>query len=244
MKQKSFKTFLLSLLLITASTGAFAQSDFKLPAGMELEYSFYHNNTKIGVMQRTLKQSSPGQYVFESHVKATNFLARLFLKEIIERSTFSFEQDRAKPIQYEYTRRGSKNRQYLIDFDWQNNQASDQSQEKTWTLDIPADTVDKHLYQLNVMFDMQNNPESLQYLVADRGRLKTYDIENQGVEMVETPLGELETIKLHRQSEKRSTTVWVAKAFNYLPVVVEQNEKGKKFKSVIKSINGLEKSNP
>ena len=239
MKRKWLKYALLSLLLLALSTSTYAQATFELPVGMELEYSFHYNGAKIGTMQRSLSQSANQDYIFESHVQATSLLARLFLKEIKEKSVFSFEQGRAKPLRYEYTRRGSKNRQYEIDFDWQKKQASDTSQETPWTLDIPNETSDKHLYQLNVMFDMQSQPDSLQYAVADRGRLKNYDIENQGKETIKTPLGDLEAIKLHRQAEKRSTTIWVSPEYNYLPIQVIHDEKGKKFKSVIKSISGL-----
>ncbi len=229
----------LLFLLLFFSTNGTAQPDIKLPIGMELEYLFYHNGSKIGVMKRSLTEIASNHYLFESHVKSTHFLARFFLKEVIERSEFSLFENRGRPIQYEYQRKGSKNRHYLIDFDWQNSQARDQTQNEPWSLDIAENTVDKHLYQLNVMFDMQTNPETLQYIVADKGRIKTYHVENQGKETIKTPLGELDTIRLHRQSKKRSTTMWVAPEYDFLPVQVVHNEKGRKFKSVIKSIKGL-----
>ncbi len=246
MKQKFFKVFFFSLLILAVSPGVIAQSSFPLPVGMNLEYVFYRGNTQIGTMQRTLTRSDEDHYVLESNVKVTHFFARLFLKGIVERSTFTFENNRAKPLQYLHHRSGSKkSRNQNLNFDWDTGQisdtgqVSDNSQATPWTLDIPANTVDRHLYQLNVMFDMQNEPASLQYLVVDKGKLKTYNVENLGSEAIATPLGEINTIKLLRQTEKRSTTIWVAPEYNYLPVQIEQNEKGQKFRSVIKKIDGL-----
>ncbi len=240
MKQKSFKAFLLSLLLITASSSSFAQPDFDLPVGMSLEYVFYRGSTKLGTMERTLTQTDKNIYLLESNVKVTHFLAKMFLKGIEERSTFTFENGRAKALAYQYNRSGSKKRRHQdLQFDWQTRKVSDATQDTPWSIEVPENTVDRHLYQLNVMFDMQDEPKALQYLVADRGKLKTYDIKNLGNEMIKTPLGEIDTIKLQRKSEKRSTTVWVAADYNYLPVQIEQNEKGDTYRSVIKKISGL-----
>lgn len=240
MSHKSFKYYLLSMLILAISTNTFAQSDFDLPIGMSLEYTFYRGNTKIGTMERTLTRIDDDSYVLESNIEVTHFLARMFLSKIEERSVFTFDNNKAKPLQYSYKRGGSKkSRHQNLQFDWQTNQVSDNSQETPWSLDIPVNTVDRHLYQLNVMFDMQDTPDSLQYIVADRGKLKTYDIKNLGSEIISTPLGEIETIKLQRKSKKRSTTVWVANKYNYLPVQIEQIEKGDTYRSVIKKISGL-----
>ncbi len=244
LKDMFIKFSFIGLLLLATSTVTFAQAELSdkpgLPVGMSLEYSFYRGNIKLGTMQRTLTQADDNRYVLESRTQATGFIAMLYPAKILERSTFTFDKGRAKPLTYLYERSGGKKaRHHNLQFDWQNNQVSDNTQDEPWILDIPTNTVDRHLYQLNVMFDMQAEPSMLQYLVADRGKLKTYKIENLGSETVHTPLGDIETIKLQRKSANRSTTVWVAKQYHYLPVQIEQNEKGEKFRSVIKKVSGL-----
>lgn len=237
---RQLKLILFTTLILLISTATYAQAKTSLPVGMSLEYSFYRGGIKLGTMERTLKSTADNSYVLESRTQATGFIAVLYPAKVLERSTFLFENGRAKPLTYNYQRSGGKKaRNYQIDFDWQAKQASGVTQENPWSLDIPEHTVDRHLYQLNVMFDMQDKPEALQYIVADRGKLKTYDIHNLGTETVKTPLGEINTIKLQRKAKNRSTTVWVAEKYNYLPVQIEQIDKGEKFKSVIQKIEGL-----
>lgn len=237
---KRIKLYFIAMLVLAASSISFAQTEFNLPVGMSLEYTFYRGSIKLGVMERTLTRIDNNSYMMESRTKATGFIAAFYPAKILERSTFTFENGQAKPLSYVYERSGGKkSRHHELLFDWEKNRVSDTTQDKPWSLDIPANTVDRHLYQLNVMFDMQDKPDNIQYLVADRGKLKTYDINNLGTETIKTPLGNIETIKLQRKTRNRSTTVWVAEQYNYLPVQIEQDGKDGKFRSVINKISGL-----
>ena len=104
---------------------------------------------------------------------------------------------------------------------------------------MPAAVLDKLVYQAQLMFDLGNSPEELNYDIADKSKLKTYLIRNLGVERVETDAGHFDTVKLERAStgSQRRTRVWCASELGWLPVKVEpRDKKGAVTIAVLRSI--------
>ena len=98
-------------------------------------------------------------------------------------------------------------------------------------------------YQLQLRNDLKTNMESLDekpvsnasplknslsYKVMSRGRIKDYQFEILGEEVINTSLGEIPTLKVQRirKDAKRQTIFWLAPAWNYLMVKISQQEKG------------------
>jgi hypothetical protein len=64
-----------------------------------------------------------------------------------------------------------------------------------------------------------------------RGKLKTYDYEIIGEEVINTDLGALKTTKIRRVTnadKKRDTVVWLAKDWDYLIVKLTHDDNGEK----------------
>ena len=102
--------------------------------------------------------------------------------------------------------------------------------------------LDKLLYQYVLTRDLAADKPVLDYVVAEDGKIKTYQLRRAGKETLATPLGNLETIKVERRKEdsKRVTTLWFAPALHYLPVRLDHVEKdGQQTSALIQSINGL-----
>jgi len=79
-------------------------------------------------------------------------------------------------------------------------------------------------------------------MVADGGKIKNYNFEIIGKEIINTPLGKLETIKLVRlkPNSRRKSTLWCAKKLEFLPIKVENIEKdGKITVALINSLKGI-----
>lgn len=70
--------------------------------------------------------------------------------------------------------------------------------------------------------------KTLSYKVMSRGRIKDYQFEILGEEIVNTALGEIPTLKVQRirKDAKRQTIFWMAPAWDYLMVKISQQEKG------------------
>jgi hypothetical protein len=98
--------------------------------------------------------------------------------------------------------------------------------------------------------DLLQNPKqkTFNYLIADGGRLKHYQIKRLEQETITTPLGSINTVKFKRQRDRdsdkdRETTLWCAPELNYLPVKLEHIEKdGTKFTAVLRRVEGISKS--
>ena len=83
-------------------------------------------------------------------------------------------------------------------------------------------------YQLQLQRDLINGVSPLQYQVISRGRLKSYNFEVMGEEILDTPLGKINTTKVKRirKDNDRETMLWLAPKWNYLLVQLWQREKG------------------
>ena len=104
------------------------------------------------------------------------------------------------------------------------------------------DAQDKLSYQLAIMYDLQNGKTEFEYSIADKRKFKNYYFKVVGNEDIATPLGSLQTVKIERVMEKgeKSTVLWCAPSLGFLPVRIEQNEKGgDEFSLMIKSVEGL-----
>lgn len=142
-------------------------------------------------------------------------------------------------MKYIYQRTTKKNRNVELTFDWQNHKVTNSINSDPWKMDIEDNTLDKLVYQLVMMRDLQKEAETkkgrqgnkeqkkrLSYSIADGGKLKNYELVILGKEKISTKLGVLETIKISRTQGRRTLTMWCAPKFSYLPVWIKQEKKG------------------
>ncbi|MDH5736752.1 MAG: DUF3108 domain-containing protein [Gammaproteobacteria bacterium] len=195
-----------------------------------------------GEATRELSLGNNNSYVFES-------LARNAMIKINEQSRFSHLDNHIRPDTYSYERTGvGKNRQALLTFDWPGGQVLNDVQNVPWKMAITDGTLDKLVYQLQLRLDLLAAREQgtditalteFHYEVADGGRLKDYYFRSLGREVVETPLGEINALKLERiKSEKnRETLVWMDPDREYLLVkMIQVEKKGRALHLLIKSL--------
>ncbi len=136
------------------------------------------------------------------------------------------------PQHYVYKRRGlGKNRDADLKFDWSKKTVVNNVEKTSWTMDIKQKVQDKLSYQLQLQQDLIRNQENPSYQIADGGRLKDYQFFKIGEEILDTPLGKVNTIKVERSRkyDKRKTYMWLAKDWGYLLVRLQQEEKGEAY---------------
>ncbi len=150
---------------------------------------------------------------------------------IAETSEFSWDAKQATvvPKHYVYKRRGlGKNRDADLQFDWSKKLVTNNVEKTTWTMDIKQKVQDKLSYQLQLQQDFLRGKEQISYQIADGGLLKEYQFSKVGEEVLDTPLGKVNTIKVERsrKNDDRITYAWLAKDWEYLLVRLQQEEKG------------------
>lgn len=137
-----------------------------------------------------------------------------------------------QPLHYVYKRRGlGKDRDADLSFDWSKKTVTNKVQQTTWQMDINQRVQDKLSYQIQLQQDLLNGQKNFSYQIADGGRLKAYKFITLGEEVLDTPLGKVNTVKVKRsrESDERVTYAWLAKDWDYLLVRLQQEEKGNEY---------------
>ncbi|WP_245720719.1 DUF3108 domain-containing protein [Microbulbifer yueqingensis] len=155
-----------------------------------------------------------------------DFRADSFLADIREYSRFSLSDSQIRPRHYEYRRTGlGRDRETILNFEPR--RVVNVSRPKRTLEAVPEQVHDKVSYQLQLALDVAAGEQDLTYHVADGKKLRTYRFAIAGKEMLETPLGKVETVKVERIREagaERSTYIWFAPAWNHALVKLMQEE--------------------
>ena len=147
-----------------------------------------------------------------------------------EQSDFIMVGDTARPQFYRYDRTGlGRNKSIRLNFDWNQNQVTDLDSGEHWPL-ADAQISDRLLYQFQLQTDLLNQGADiplgtqLSYQIQDQNTLKDYIFSVKAKVTLQTPLGPVETYEIVRSNdqEKRSTTLWLAPAFEYMLIRFEQ----------------------
>lgn len=210
----------------------------------EANYRVEVNGIQAGELIQSLSSEAGDMRRFHTRTRARGVFA-LFRSDVIEESSlWSYHDGHIRPYLYRYSRTGGKkDKQLRLDFDWTANQVHIDDEEYPWDLKLQPGTLDKMVYQLQIMHDLAEDTTQLKYLIAEGGMLKTYVIHVEGVETIRTPLGDIEAIKLTRERDAdsgRQTTLWCAPELNYLPIKLEHIEKDdSRFTAVLRQLNGF-----
>jgi hypothetical protein len=207
----------------------------------EVDYDIERSGLTLIEMHRRLLVSADGDYRFESDSRPTAALRWLFKDHIHETSSWRFAGNNPRPQVYRYERSGGRNEEAIeLVFNWSEHTVTDKRSKPVWSTTIPPETTDKLLYQLQLMVDLRDDSKTLDYTVADDGKIRHYHYRKVGEETLDLDPGVFKTIKLRQDDGRRSTTIWCAPALNYLPVRIEHTEKdGSRMQANVTRIKGL-----
>ena len=230
--------FLFALLALGAA-GTVAQAD---PIDMKPFKATFTAEWK-GISAATsileLRKSGPDTYTFAT-INTPHGLFRMALPDsLTQMSTFRLVDGKVVPLSF----RGSDEKERPIDlnFDWQGRKVTGTAKEHAIDLDIPEDAQDPMSLQIASLRNLAKGtiPATVNLLDGD-GKLKEYELKQEGTARLDTELGTLDTIiyTSKRNTSDRVTRTWVAPALGYLPVKAERI-RGKKteFTLLIESID-------
>ncbi len=220
-----------TLLLISALTLA-TLAHASAPERFSNQYVAHALGFRITVTHE-LEPQDDGTYLMQ-------FRAESWFGDIHETSLLRWDAEKSQviPLTYTYKRRGlGRNRDAELSFDWDAQSVINKVQDTRWKMDITQKVQDKLSYQLQLQQDLLNGQKQFTYQIADGGRLKEYGFEVIGEEVLTTPLGEVNTVKVKRsrENDERATYAWLAKDHQYLLVRMQQEEKGKTYDINIRS---------
>lgn len=230
---------LVTLLSLPAAVTTAQAQTTALPESFSVTYVLTMGPLSLAEMTRKLYKNEAGHYVFESYSKPIGYARWFTDNTLLEKSEWIYHEGEMRPLKYLYDRDGSKKQRHVeLSFDWENMRVTNTINNDPWSMEIVDGTLDKLLYHLAVMYDLERGDDSLSYQVADGGKLKSYEFNKLGEETVNTSHGEFRTVKLERPGS-RDTTLWCAEELYYLPVRLMQEEDGKTLTLKLKSFSGI-----
>jgi hypothetical protein len=175
-----------------------------------------------------LKRVGADTFVYET-VNTPKGMFRMALPDSLTQvSTFRLSDGQVVPLEY----RGSDEKERPIDlkFDWQAKRVSGTAKGLPVDLEIPATAQDPMSLQIASLRSLAKGTlQNSVALVDGDGKLKDYELRQEGTAQIETALGTLDTIVYtsRRSGSDRLTRSWVAPALGYLPVKAERIRKNK-----------------
>lgn len=218
---------LMGLLLLAAAATA-AQADPIDLKPFKVTFTAEWKGISAATSSLELRKAGPDTWVFAT-VNTPHGLFRMALPDsLTQASTFKLVDGRVVPLSF----RGSDEKERPIDltFDWQNKRVTGTAKAHAIDIAIPEDAQDPMSLQIaslrNLAKGTIQNPVSL---VDGDGKLKEYELKQEGTVRLETALGTFDTIVYtsRRAVSERVTRTWVAPALGYLPVKAER-ARGKK----------------
>jgi len=218
----------LTALLACLAPGAMAQEPdtSDIPASPPL-YEATYLAQALGLSATAYRaQTLVSENTYRLQNRLTLTLLGASVGTVTESSEFRWDGTRIFPLLYRYSQTGLSRREEAIDFDWSALSALSTLDSETWTLPLQDGVQDKLSYSQSIGHDLGHRglPE-ITYRVADGDEVEEQLYRVSTEEVLDTPLGALNTVKIERVrsgDSQRRTTVWLAIDWHYLLVKLEQ----------------------
>ncbi|MCC5869849.1 MAG: DUF3108 domain-containing protein [Gammaproteobacteria bacterium] len=171
-----------------------------------------------------------GQDWVLTSVATTRGVARIFRRgELVERTVLRFTEEGVIPMEYHRDDGISgPDRNAALIFSHTDGRVYGSDREHTVDLPLDGGVIDRLSMQVRLMRDLTAGLRPEEYAVVDRGEIREMDIGYADVERIEAANRQFDTLRIDHQSRNssRSTRLWVAKEYDYLPVRIEQKRHG------------------
>lgn len=211
-----------------------------IPSRIEISY---HVTTDIGegeineVMEIRHAKDGHHSYTINSEAQATGVFKLIEPNSIIRRSEGIITKHGLRPTRA-YEKRGKKEPSLAV-FDWEKHMITLQHNGHEIHEKLPANAIDRLSLSYNFIFAPLPKHHVDRYVTNGQTlRLSHYRISK---EVLDTPIGKIETVTLTRQEEKNSKLkrkVWLALHNHMLPVrIVSVEDNGREIDKIVTGIN-------
>ena len=215
------KILRLLVLVLSALIPALIQAQ-----SLQLFSSYYkaHTNGMSGAAERHLIQREDGSYRLNMSLEAK--VIGFKIGELEQASEFEIIDQRLLPRHYSYLLSGITSKTETVSFNWDAGVARSRKNEQSWDVELSDQVLDEMTYQLAMSLQLQVSDNTMfEFDIIDGAEIATLQFRLLGEEILTTPLGRLNTVKVERlreESSRRSTLIWFAKDWNYLLAKIEQ----------------------
>lgn len=183
-------------------------------------YAFNLDNKLSGQATRSLMRHGAG-YRYQ-------FSASTVVASANEISDFTWNGRQVQSTHYENVKQVFfRSRKASVDYDWSARRAHAQRDKDKLDYALLSDALDPLNMEIQIREDLLKYGKLRDdYMLADPKGLFPLKFEINGTEVINTPYGKLDTLKVRRVHEgtKRETQFWLAKTLDYLPVKFVQRD--------------------
>lgn len=201
-------------------------------APFEVEFNVGNNLINAGSARLSLTQVDD-LWTYTLSTKPRGILKLAGKGKILETSTIKFDalDDglQMQPQSYVYRQDDERRRAVDANFDWQQKSIKHTYRGNTVDEAFKGPLYDRLSVTLLIMNALRHEFEQTELQVFDTGRIKTVAFSNDGTEVLKTPLGNIETIRILNRNAaggSRETTTWFAPSLDYVPVKIEHRKRG------------------
>lgn len=208
-----------------------------------LEYTAEYEaraNGLAATASRSLSRLDENSYRLSNTLEAS--LAGQTLANLKQTSELVLQDGRVVPLNYTYQLSGVSRASHAIFFNWDAQIALSTEDDESWQLQLREGVMDQLSYQLAIRQALADNAEDealFSFEIVDGDAIEMQQYRLLGEEIISTPLGELNTLKLERVREaadERVTEIWLAIEWDFLLTRIEQiNSSGLRISLELKS---------
>ena len=229
------KIKLIPVLLLWLVAGLFGSGAHAQLRPFTAVYAAAYKGSEIGQGTLTLDVAN-GRYSLDLKIEPTGLLA-IIPFAIHEQAQGTLDSAGVHPSRYAYTRSGlGKKRQETVVFDPSGIQR--EAKGTSSTLPYDANLTDPLSLILQVTSDLQADRLQTSYRLLNRGKIKTYPIQDQGQATSKTELGELPAHHIQRGTDDQLIRFWFGSSVAFVPLKIVQFEDNREEISL--SIRSLE----
>jgi hypothetical protein len=200
-----------------------------------LVFDLYYGTqpSKVGQVTHTWAQDGR-EYHVETIAEAVGFVSWFLSGRLVQRTSGVFAAGGLVPTEYR-VELGARERTESAHFDWAARKLALASKGESRVVDLPAGAQDP-LSMLHQLYFMTPIPDAAQFDIVTGRKLYRYVYRMFGEAQVETPLGIVRALHLHRQDPDGSTMdVWLDLDRNLLPARIHVvDRKGRVLQQVIR----------
>lgn len=212
-----------------AQSIAAEQTAAETPATYIANYQASANGIRA-TAKRSLAKLDDGSYELAHELQAV--VLGQEIARLDQRSRFYYSGNTLTTENYSYTLSGISSDLRNITFDWKAGTALSVEDDESWTLELETEVYDplSHQFMMNQQLLHDRSlaySQSYEYKLVDGDEIESHLYEFAGEEILETPLGKLNTIKFQRvrnTGSSRSTTIWLAPEWEFLLARIEQTD--------------------
>jgi len=205
-------------------------------APFDADYTVTRGSLTLGDGHFSLKSwdNKDGCYVYHGEAKPRTLL-RFIVGDITDDSYFCTGGTQGIQTQfYSHVEESDAEDTHTLKFDWKTKKvvyAGDKAKNGTLTLDLPEDAVDLHALHIAArlwleQMDDATQPAERVFAIVDENEIKHYTLATSPGSVIQTPIGNLDTVKIERIDDPdKQFTLWAAPKLDFLPIQVESKKR-------------------